>query len=256
MRELGALVNHPLEKKGAGERRSLVVQLRDEVRQLLRAEALSPGDLLPTEAALAERFGVSRPTVREAFKLLEQDGLVRCRQGLGRFLTIAPPLDRPLTRLEGVTEMLASRGCKPVNQVLAVSVALANTTEREQLMLPPDVPLIHLERARYHEDTLLVYSVDVLPRALVKGEIDSVDWSGSLFAVLDAQSSPVHHASTRIEAGRVDARIARRLSVLHAEPWLILTQVHFTEDGRPVLLSVDYHRSGHFAFHLIRRRDG
>jgi DNA-binding FadR family transcriptional regulator len=44
---------------------------------------LAPGTTLPTEAALCEAFGVSRTVIRESFKLLEEKGLVRVRQGQG-----------------------------------------------------------------------------------------------------------------------------------------------------------------------------
>ena len=49
-------------------------------RQIVRGE-LRDGDWLPTEPELMERFGVSRPTLREAFRLLEADSLVRVRRG-------------------------------------------------------------------------------------------------------------------------------------------------------------------------------
>jgi DNA-binding FadR family transcriptional regulator len=49
-------------------------------QQIVRGE-LREGDWLPTEPELIERFGVSRPTLREAFRLLEADSLVRVRRG-------------------------------------------------------------------------------------------------------------------------------------------------------------------------------
>jgi DNA-binding FadR family transcriptional regulator len=49
-------------------------------RQIVRGE-LSEGDALPSEAALMDRFGVSRPTLREAFRVLESEGLISVRRG-------------------------------------------------------------------------------------------------------------------------------------------------------------------------------
>lgn len=51
------------------------------IRQMIVAGELAVGDWLPTEAELMIRFGVSRPTLREAFRLLEADSLIRIRQG-------------------------------------------------------------------------------------------------------------------------------------------------------------------------------
>jgi DNA-binding FadR family transcriptional regulator len=49
-------------------------------RQIVRGE-LSEGDALPSEAALMAQFGVSRPTLREAFRVLESEGLISVRRG-------------------------------------------------------------------------------------------------------------------------------------------------------------------------------
>ncbi len=50
---------------------------------------LAPGDRLPTENALAERFGVARTVVREAISLLKYDGVVDSRRGVGAFISEA-----------------------------------------------------------------------------------------------------------------------------------------------------------------------
>lgn len=49
-------------------------------RQIVRGE-LTEGDALPSEAALMTQFGVSRPTLREAFRVLESEGLISVRRG-------------------------------------------------------------------------------------------------------------------------------------------------------------------------------
>lgn len=50
-------------------------------RQIIRGE-LGQGEALPSEAALMEQFGVSRPTLREAFRLLEAESLIEVRRGV------------------------------------------------------------------------------------------------------------------------------------------------------------------------------
>jgi len=55
----------------------IAAQLR---RQIIRGDLLE-GDALPTEASLMEQFGVSRPTLREAFRVLESEALISVRRG-------------------------------------------------------------------------------------------------------------------------------------------------------------------------------
>ena len=69
------------------------VRLADQVADALAAEVrsgrLSEGDRLPTEAALAEQFGVSRTVVREAVSRLKSLGLLDSRQGSGVYVRAA-----------------------------------------------------------------------------------------------------------------------------------------------------------------------
>jgi GntR family transcriptional repressor for pyruvate dehydrogenase complex len=62
------------------------------LQTLIRDGAFGPGDRLPTERALAERFGVSRAVVREAIACLKADGHVVTRQGAGAYVAARPAL--------------------------------------------------------------------------------------------------------------------------------------------------------------------
>jgi DNA-binding FadR family transcriptional regulator len=61
-------------------------QIASRIEALVLSRALRPGDKLPSERELAESFGVSRPAVREALKLLKERGLVQARMGHGSFV--------------------------------------------------------------------------------------------------------------------------------------------------------------------------
>jgi len=58
-------------------------QIADQIRSSILAGEFSPGDKLPPERELAEMFGVSRPSVREALNILAASGLVESYQGGG-----------------------------------------------------------------------------------------------------------------------------------------------------------------------------
>lgn len=70
-------------------------EIISQIRQLLDSGKIRPGDRLPSERALAERFSVSRNTVREAFRMLEISGLITMRRGAkgGAFITRTDPVD-------------------------------------------------------------------------------------------------------------------------------------------------------------------
>lgn len=105
----------------------------DQIRLLMRQGQLKPGDRLPPERDLCERFGVSRVTVREALRMLESSGLVEIRVGArgGAFVT-APSSDRVG---EGLADLLT----------LSV-ISAADVTEVRMILEAGLVPLV-CERA-------------------------------------------------------------------------------------------------------------
>lgn len=105
----------------------------EQIRLLMRQGQLKPGDRLPPERDLCERFGVSRVTVREALRMLESSGLVEIRVGArgGAFVT-APSSDRVG---EGLADLLT----------LSV-ISAADVTEVRMMLEAGIVPLV-CERA-------------------------------------------------------------------------------------------------------------
>ncbi|MHC1551392.1 FadR/GntR family transcriptional regulator [Phyllobacterium sp. K27] len=85
-------------KKKSGGRPSLSSQVADAIRGQIEAGYYAPGDKLPTEPALIDKFGFSRTVVREAIAVLRTDGLVDSRHGSGVFV-IGPRQSDPGLRL-------------------------------------------------------------------------------------------------------------------------------------------------------------
>jgi len=65
-------------------------QVADQIRGLITREHLAEGDRLPPERDLAELFGVSRPMVSQALRMLSLMGLVEIRQGSGAYVLRRP----------------------------------------------------------------------------------------------------------------------------------------------------------------------
>ncbi|MFJ9796806.1 GntR family transcriptional regulator [Streptomyces sp. NPDC101145] len=90
---------------GAEQRRPVVV-LYERIVDAINAGTYPPGSTLPSEPRLAAELGVSRPALREALLLLQEDGLLSVRRGVGRTVNDQPPRRgfehvRPLEELLG-----------------------------------------------------------------------------------------------------------------------------------------------------------
>jgi GntR family transcriptional repressor for pyruvate dehydrogenase complex len=68
------------------ERKTFSRKVVEHIRELIATGQLKPGDKLPSERELAEMMNISRPTIREAFKILSAMGLLSIRQGNGVFV--------------------------------------------------------------------------------------------------------------------------------------------------------------------------
>lgn len=73
-----------------GQRVRLADQLYGQIFDQIASGSLNVGDKLPSEHEICEKFGVSRPVVREALLRLRADGLVTAHQGLGTFVSHQP----------------------------------------------------------------------------------------------------------------------------------------------------------------------
>lgn len=234
----------------------MVERVYEQAQELISRLGLQPGDRLHTEAELAELFGVSRSTVREALRQLEQEGVVHAVQGQGRFISASGSLrvERPMTKYESITEVLDARGYQVSSAVLQVSTGEAEPDEAEALGLEQGAEVIRLLRIRYGDEKPLVVSANTLPRAALPGPIEHRDWSGSLTAALAAHGHHVNASIATISAVDLPDEWQQRYSLSGLGPWLLVTEVGMTRQGERVLYAADYHRGSEISFSVLRQR--
>ncbi|MCM3269045.1 FadR/GntR family transcriptional regulator [Paenibacillus elgii] len=106
----------------------------EQIENIILEGNLAPGDVLPTERELAQAFGISRGTLREAFRILEREGLIETRPGGGRFLSKnlskAEDTKRILENIERATiiELLEAR---EIFETGIVELAAMRATEQD-----------------------------------------------------------------------------------------------------------------------------
>lgn len=235
--------------------RTLVIQLRDRIADLVREEGLNPGDKLPTEAQLTQRFKISRPALREALKLLEQDGVIYVEHGRGRFVSAmsAIHVDRPITVFESVTDIARHYGYATVNKVLSIAEEAPEADTAEQLRLDKGERVIRLERLRLHGDEPILYCIDYIPRGIVPTRLYDIDWSGSLLDLLDQYKSRPRMSAATVSAVMLPDDVVQRNDLRDFGPALLIRETCFNAAAKPVVHALDYHRGSHFAFSLARK---
>ena len=241
-----------------GEGRHLLAQqTRDAIVEALHAEGLTVGARLPNEFVLAGRLGVSRSTIREAMKLLEQEGVVEVRPGKGRFVSVATELEpeRPITHFESITKMMRALGHEMSTVVVSATHRRATEPECEALGISASADVIETRRLRDCGGKTCIYSVNIIDASALDRDVTDIDWRGSVVDLLDRCGQVIIASSAHIQAvdrpGPEDELADRTLP---DGPWLFVSERCVTRDGRCVLAARDYHLGEMFTFSVMRRR--
>jgi GntR family transcriptional regulator len=235
------------------KRPSLVEEVRQALLEDLTSGGLAPGAKLANETELAERFGVSRPTIREAVRGLMDAGYLARRHGSGTFVTSSPRTRHPLETTVSYTGMIRAAGQKPGETVLSKGVRGPDEDERELLDLHDEEDrVIEIERIRLAGRRPVIYSRDRIPVALL-GDYSEAALNSSLYSLLAAAGHPVARAGARLVPTVAGARLARLLAVKRGAPLLHIDQVDYDERGRPVMLSHEWHVADAFELFVNRR---
>jgi GntR family transcriptional regulator, transcriptional repressor for pyruvate dehydrogenase complex len=164
-------------------RRSISEQVADAIRAHMQSEALRPGDRLGREEDLARQFGVSRPTLREALRLLSSSHLIRASKGPGGGIFVAATAEEGIGR--SVSDSVAS-------MLEAQSITIDELLETRMLF---EVPLVGLAAQRATE-------ADVARLRAVLAEADAAPDDGDLVACVDAR---LHRLISEIAGNRLAA---------------------------------------------------
>ncbi|MDE9367065.1 GntR family transcriptional regulator [Luteipulveratus sp. YIM 133132] len=205
-------------------------QLAEQLREAVTSGRLQPGDPFENELALAERLGLSRPTVRRAIQDLVAQGLLLRRRGLGT--TVANRQIHRRAELTSLYDDLQRHGETPSTTVLDLRTATDETAARA-LGVPADTPLHALIRLRSAGERPFAILRNWLPSAVGDVTRTQLERDG-LYAVLRERGVRPVVAHQTIGARRPTAPERRRLALRATDPVLTMTRAAFDATGNPV----------------------
>ena len=216
----------------------LYAQLKDALLQEIRDGGFEPGDRFPTEAAIRERYGVSRATVRQALSDLESSGAIRKVQGLGTF--VAVPKIRHVPLLTSFAELAASQGFRPSHRVLSSAVEEAPADVAAELGIAEGAPCRFLRRLFLADGNTVGLAETWLPVDALRGHDDLFSrdrlQGGSMYEVLRREpiGLVLDHAAETITPGVADTGSAGLLGCDPGTPVLLIRRVTFTPERHAV----------------------
>jgi GntR family transcriptional regulator len=163
----------------------IYVQLKRWLLEQMDQGLLKPGDRIPTEQELCERFDISRGPVRQALKNLIYDGRIYVVRGQGTFIAEFPLEKWYLVTSASWFEALTRQGIDFETSVLEVSTKRSNTKIATNLQIEPGTPVVLIKRLRSIEDKPWMLFTSYIPEKLVPGLTNANLHNRSLYEVLE-----------------------------------------------------------------------
>jgi GntR family transcriptional regulator len=218
--------------------------VRRRILDEIAGGALLPGERLGAERDMAERYGVSRSTLRAALESLESVGAVgRVPGRSGGTFVAERKVERDLTSLTGLPSYLRRQGFESGARVLATTTGEADAETAEALAIPVGAVVFEILRIRLADGEPISYERARFPAARFPNLLDH-PLGGSLYALLESEYGLVPgEAEERIEIVSASATAARVLGVRRSAPVVSIARVTVDADGRPFELSHDLFRA-------------
>lgn len=233
--------------------RHLYLQVMEKIKKEIEAGTYKEEEKLPSEYELSKHLGVSRATLREALRMLEEDNIVTRRHGVGTFVNAKPVFQAGIEELKSVTQMIRQSGKKPGTQYVSTEVLDATEKEKRDFNQPDLEHVTAIERIRTADGVPVVFCIDKAPASYVS--LEKLREEASIFSTIEAISEKqITYAIADIEPITYHDRIYSILQCAPDQPLLLLKQMHYTSNDEAVLYSANYFRADVFSFHVVRKR--
>jgi DNA-binding GntR family transcriptional regulator len=223
----------------------LYFQVAQQIEQAIECGDLGPGARLDNEIQLADRFGLSRPTMRRAIQELVGKGLLVRKRGVGT--QVVHGQVKRSVELTSLYDDLSRTKQKPTTQVLEHGTAPVPDDVAVRLGVPVGTEAVGLVRLRCALDEPLAVLRNWLPAELARFTAEDLE-RGGLYANLRSAGVRICVASQRIGACAATAAQARLLGVKRGFPLLTMERTTYDDTGRAVEFGRHVYRSDTYSF--------
>lgn len=235
----------------------LYFQVEQQLRAQIETGQFAPGEMLPTEAQLCERFGVSRITIGKALTALERDWLITRRQGVGTFVADIRKPGKSVTLVGSLDEMLApARNVS--KKLLRRGIVKSPGTVAAALSLEAEAKVYCFEALFSSGGDPYAFSRQYVPvaigEALVEKSIDVPD----IPSIETVATARIERARQFIKPVAADAICAKHLGLKRASPILEVTRTFYRANDLALNTSVVFFHPDRYRYEveLMTRGNG
>ncbi|MBM7654915.1 GntR family transcriptional regulator [Neobacillus cucumis] len=228
-------------------------QLEELIKVLIEKGELKPGDALPPEREYAEKYHISRMTVRQAFTDLVNEGYLYRQQGKGTFVA-ERKIEQGLQGLTSFTEDMIARGLKPGSKLVKFEMIPASSQIAGQLKIAEYGPVYEISRIRLADDVPMALETNYISANLIKGITEDIV-NESLYAYIEGKLNlRIASASQTIESSVASQSEANYLNIKMGDPVLLIQRNTFLLDGTPLELVRSVYRADRYKFMIQMKR--
>jgi GntR family transcriptional regulator len=226
-------------------------QLRSIMEDLI--DAAKPGDPLPSERELAERYDVARMTVRAEITRLAAEGMVERVQGRGTF--VAEARVAQAAALSSFTEDMRARGLKAGSQVLGQATEPADDGVARRLGIEPGTPVVRVRRVRTADGEPMALEEAFLSAERFGALADEDLEGASLFTVLEERfGARFPAADQQVVAVEIVGEDANLLRVAPGRAGLKFHTILLDADEQPLAYAWSLFRGDRYEIRLRQDR--
>lgn len=226
----------------------LYIQIADRLVSQIESGELAPGDRLPAERELSENLGVNRMTLRRALRVLESQGLVLRKHGIGTFIG-EPKIDRQMDVVFRFTRRMQNRGYTPGTQVISLDETLVDAALSRQMAVPVSSPAYKILRLRSINHEPVMIESYIIPVRRFPG-LDRYDLeSRSVYEVMETEYGvQITRAQQSFEPVVASSFEAELLKIRVGAALMLEKRISYDQDNRPVEYGKDRYRGDRFRF--------
>jgi len=230
-------------------------QIAEAVGALLASGVLPPGYVLPPERVLCAQFGISRMTLRQAMSLLDREGLINSRRGVGTMVRHSR-LRKHLQEALSFSEEIRARGGRPESRLISFDRAIPTPLVRDFFELHEQQKVYEVQRVRLKDGEPLALELARLPERLCPG-LERFDLArGSLYEILEQSYGLSPETCDEEISSEIPSSEQRKLLSLPARTAvLVINRKTYMEDGRPLELTRSVFRGDRYSaiVHSVRK---
>ena len=236
------------------DHRHLYLQVIDRLKSDIEKGVYQENEKLPSEFELSKSLGVSRATLREALRLLEEENVIVRRHGVGTFVNPKPVFTSGIEHLSSVSSMIEKAGMEPGTIFMSAKEEEPTEEDLNRFQTDIDDNVITIERVRTADGEPVVYCIDKVPSNYLPPQfLKNEDLS--IFSALEKSGNiRVAYAITYIDPVGYHETVSPILKCGPETALLVLKQVHYDDNDQVVLYSKNYFRADKFSFHVVRKR--